>query len=168
MTTEGKVLAILLMQFNLPPVPAINAVDAWLKENPQGNWDRLKELLHQKKITLVNGKLATVTQPSVSHSGNGVTSSPKEQAVRYYQPQHPQQLSVKTFRFRGVTYQKVEAPPMQHFTMTPPPSPPEGSLPNANDDIAASDPQVVNFHEYAERKKRSQDNPVTERSQKQG
>ncbi|MEQ9237855.1 hypothetical protein [Coleofasciculus sp. E2-BRE-01] len=168
MTTEGKVLAILLMQFNLPPVPAIKAVDAWLKENPQENWDRLKELLHQKKITLVNGKLATVTQPSVPDSGNGVTSSPKEQAIRSSQPQHPQQPSVKTFRFRGVTYQKVEVPPMQHFTMTPPPVPPEVSLPNANHDIAASDPQVVNFHEYAERKKRSQDNQVTERSQKQG
>jgi hypothetical protein len=168
MTTEGKVLAILLMQFNLPPVPAIKAVDAWLKENPQKNWDTLKELLHQKKITLVNGKLATVTQPSVPDSGNRVTPSQKEQAVRYYQPGHPQPPSVKTFRFRGVTYQKVEAPPMQHFTMTPPPIPPEVSPPNANDDIAASDPQVVNFYEYAERKKRSQDNQVTERSQKQG
>jgi hypothetical protein len=170
MTTEGKVLAILLMQFNLPPVPAIKAVDAWLKENPQRNWDTLKELLHQKKITMVNGQLATVTQPSAPDSGNGVTSSPKEQAVRSSQPQHPQQPSVKTFRFRGVTYQKVEAPPMQHFTMTPPPLPLEVSPPNSNDDIAASDPQVVNFHEYAERKKRSQDNQLnqTERSQQQG
>jgi len=52
--------------------------------------------------------------------------------------------------------------------MTAPPVPPEVSQPNPNDDIAASDPQVVNFHEYAERKKRSQDNQVTERSQQHG
>jgi len=168
MTTEGKVLAILLMQFSLPPVPAIKTVDTWLKENPQENWDTLKELLHQKKITMVNGKLTTVTQPSIPHVGNGVTPSHQEQAVRYSQPQYPQQPSVKTFRFRGVTYQKVEAPPMQHFTTMAPPLPPEVSPPNANDNIVASDPQVVNFYEYAERKKRSQDNPVTERSQQHG
>ncbi|MEQ9354800.1 hypothetical protein [Coleofasciculus chthonoplastes] len=60
-------------------------------------------------------------------------------------------------------------PPIQHFTMIDPPLPPEVSRPNPNDDIPASEPQVVNFHEYAERKKRSQDNlNQTERSQQHG
>jgi len=164
MTTEGKVLAILLMQFSLPPVPAMKAVDAWLKQHPHENWDTLKDLLQQKKITLVNGKLTTITQQSVTNSGNGVT---RNQGV---QPRQPQPPSVKTFRFRGVTYHKVEMPPIQHFTMIDPTLPPEVSRPNPNDDIPASDPQVVNFHEYAERKKRSQENQLnqTERSQKQG
>ncbi|MEQ9000405.1 MAG: hypothetical protein RID53_28355 [Coleofasciculus sp. B1-GNL1-01] len=170
MTTEGKVLAILLMQFSLPPVPAMKAVDAWLKEHPQENWDRLKELLHQKKITLVNGKLATITQQSVPNSGKGVTPSQGKQAVHYSQSRQPQPPSVKTFRFRGVTYHKVEMPPIQHFTMIDPTIPPDVSQPNPNDDIPASDPQIVNFHEYAERKKRSQENQLnqTERSQQQG
>lgn len=53
--------------------------------------------------------------------------------------------------------------------MIDPPLPPEVSRPNPNDDIPASEPQVVNFHEYAERKKRSQDNlNQTERSQQHG
>jgi len=101
MTIEGKVLAILLMQFSLPPVPAMKSVDAWLKQHPQENWDTLKDLLHQKKITLVNGKLTTITQQSIPNPGNGVT---RHQGV---QPRQPQPPSVKTFRFRGVTYHKV-------------------------------------------------------------
>jgi len=162
MTTEGKVFAILLMQFSLPPVPAMKVVDAWLKQHPKENWDTLKDLLQQKKITMVNGKLTTITQQSIPNPGNGVT---RHQGV---QPRQPQPPSVKTFRFRGVTYHKVETPPIQHFTMIDQTVPPEVSPPNPNDDIAASDPQVVNFHEYAERKKRSQDNQVTERSQQHG
>lgn len=164
MTTEGKVFAILLMQFSLPPVSAMKAVDAWLKQHPQENWDTLKELLHQKKITMVNGKLTTITQQSVINSGNGVT---RNQGVQLRQPQPS---SVKTFRFRGVTYHKVEMPPIQHFSMIDQTVPPEVSQPNSNDDIPAGDPQIVNFHEYAERKKRSQENQVnqTQRSQQQG
>jgi hypothetical protein len=163
MTTEGKVFAILLMQFSLPPVPAMKAVDAWLKQHPQENWDTLKDLLQQKKISMVNGKLTPITQQSVTNSGNSV---PRNQGVQLRQPQPS---SVKTFRFRGVTYQKVEAPPIQHLTTMAPPLPPEVSRPNPNDDIPASEPQVVNFHEYAERKKRSQDNlNQTERSQQHG
>ncbi|MFP4414655.1 hypothetical protein [Coleofasciculus sp.] len=164
MTTEGKVFAILLMQFSLPPVSAMKAVDAWLKQHPQENWDTLKELLHQKKITMVNGKLTTITQQSFTNSGNGVT---RNQGVQLGQPQPS---SVKTFRFRGVTYHKVEMPPIQHFTMIDQTVPPEVSQPNSNDDIPGGDPQIVNFHEYAERKKRSQENQVnqTKRSQQQG
>ncbi|MEQ9668919.1 hypothetical protein [Coleofasciculus sp. G2-EDA-02] len=163
MTTEGKVLAILLMQFNLPPVPALKVVDSWLREHPQENWDTLKELLKRKIITMVNGKLTMVIQGSNFNQDNVVTHYHRGQSIRYSQPRQPQPPLVQTYRFRGVTYHKVEAPPIQNFTTINQTIPSEVSRANPNDDIPTSDSQVVNFNEYAERKKRSQENQLNHR-----
>lgn len=141
MKTEDKVLAILLVQFNLSPIPAIKAIDTWLKANTQENLHTFTKLLEQKEIALMNGQLKTKNQNKIASLTNPARENRRHQSIA-----HSQLPSVKVLRFRGVTYRKLESPPI----------PPNPTL--ANDDIPLSTPQVVNFHEYAERKTRSSEN----------
>ena len=65
MASKEKVLAILLMRFNLKPSNAILIVQEWLKEHPTATWETLENLFHQNQVTFVEGALIDVS-PSVT------------------------------------------------------------------------------------------------------
>lgn len=65
MASKEKVLAILLMRFNLKPSKGISIVQKWFTEHPTATWETLENLFNQNQVTFVEGTLRNVS-PSVT------------------------------------------------------------------------------------------------------
>jgi len=101
---KEQVFALLLMRFNIQPSKANLLVTEWLSQHPDENWETLKYLLDNNRVTVSEGLLKDVVRATTpERSSTKYQGTPDSMLPKGSQQLKPKP-SVKKRRYRGVEY----------------------------------------------------------------